>query len=280
MKRSFATVGAAAAVVLGVALVPSARSAAVSALSVFRVQQAKTIDITIADITQFGANAETLRENLAPFRAGLPQAPDPTPVAIASPDEFTAFGVTLPADFLAADPEFSRLDQTTRTVPVAAARANPILAAIGTDVAFDPQDDADLTVTTPPVFRAVAEANTVTVTGGPEIDAPPGFQDTLRSVLDTPFPWLSEHLRTQLQAIDLDARDVYLPVIVGFGRAADIGGRTGYLYTAGDLASVIESLPAATFPQAGALAERAAAEPDTTVLVWVEGGAIVAVTGN
>jgi hypothetical protein len=289
MKRSFAAIGAAAVVVIGVALVPSARSAAVSALAVFRVQHAKTIDITVADITELATNAEALTDNLEALhkatgadkadKTNHPQ-PDIDPVEIASPAEFTAIDVTLPPDFLAADPEFFQVEPNTETFPVEAAKLNPVLEAIGSSVTLDPKFDADVTVTTPPVFAAHTEANAVIVAGAAAIDAPAGLKDTLHSVLDAPLPWLPEHLRTQLAAIDPDSRDVYLPVIVGFGREADIGGKTGYLYSAGDLSSVIASLPSDTFPEAGTLAEEIGTDPNATVLVWVDGGAIVLATGD
>lgn len=218
---------AALALVIGV---PQVQAFAVSALSIFRVGDTKTITITLEDIAQMTESAKLYAQEKEGYDLENKEFPHdkeamkaefeaahgekPGYLTLTNVNEFAGFDVNLPRDLKNETPELYATEVFEKT--------------------FEMKEGESVTVAMSPMLVAKYEQVVFMATQG--------FSDTVSAqvkeemwekVLSVPI--LTENIRAQLAAIDPTTNDIYLPVITGVSREADLGGRTGYLYSASDM---------------------------------------------
>jgi len=112
----------------------------------------------------------------------------------------------------------------------------------------------------------------------PYAEAPVAVKESLQSTL-LAMPFLSTSLRSQLAAIPLDNRDVYLPVIMGLGREVSVGRNIGYIYSSTDLSVMLEQMPVNRLNPVPDHATAIEWERQASVLVWVDDGVLYLMAG-
>lgn len=282
MRKNYIAMLSAAAIAVGTLFIPPVQAAAVSALSVFRVADTKTITISLTDIQSLAANAkqQSAKEAKPAAQADLLSGSLGSMIQsnvkpLASAKVFTAFRINLPTSGAQGTPKLYAASSQTRTFTLDTTALNAALAKAGASAASDAYNGTKISVVTP--AAAIAEYSDLTLleTQGVYLNAPAKELNALWSSL-TSATAIPSDLRAQLVAIDPSTRDVYLPVIEGLGRTADLGVTTGYLYSAKDLAQVASSIP--NLANAAALSKLQG--DNTTVLIWTKNGILYALAGK
>lgn len=249
--------------------IPQVNALAMEALSGFRVGQAKTITITLDDISQMFSYAQ---ENAEAYPDGeLPDDwedyshgdeedfEDVSPREIDSISDFTAFDAKLPRDLESEAVTLYAVDQMEKTLTL--------------------EDGSDVSVALSPMLLAEYEGTDVVFA------ATQGMSDSLSAeqkaelhekMLDLPF--LTENIRSQLANIDPATKDIYLPVITGISREAEINGTTGYLYGMNELRGMTGALPE-EFAEELSEAETSEVE-NINLLVWTKDGVLYMLLGD
>lgn len=285
MKKKNIAIFAAVAVLSGTILIPSVQAAAESALSVFRVSDAKTITVSVTDIQDIANYVKQLKAGVKDGKtageAGLkkdtanPQAAVKSAVRpLADAKDFTAFQISLPRTN-AGTPKLYSIASDSKTFTLNTADINAQLAKLKGNPISGSLNGTKITVGTPPAAIAEYPDFTLIETQGVSMDAPRDALSTLWSEL-TSQPMIPADLSSQLAVIDPASRDVYLPVIEGLGRTTDLGVTTGYLYSAKDLAQVAALVPnLATAEQVTKLQKE-----NASALIWVKDGVLSVLAGN
>lgn len=249
--------------------IPQVNALAMEALSGFRVGQAKTITITLDDISQMVSYAQ---ENAEAYPDG--ELPDDwegyshgdeenfegvSPRELDSISDFTAFDAKLPRDLESETVALYAVDQMEKTLTL--------------------EDGSDVSVALSPMLLAEYEGTDVYFL------ATQGMSDSLSAeqkaelhdkMLELPF--LTENIRSQLANIDPATKDIYLPVITGISREAEINGTTGYLYGMNELRGMMGALPeefAAEFSEA----ETSEME-NINLLIWTKDDVLYMLLGD
>lgn len=283
MKKKYVAIASAAAVLVAALFIPPVQAAAVSALSVFRVSDAKTITISVADLQelaaqakQFGADVQQpAAESEGASRTALADAAASLVKPLEDAGAFTAFPISLPQSLRAQTPKLYSVASYSKTFTLDTAKINAALAKLKADPLSDTYNGVKLSVTTPPAAIADYQDVALLETQGVSVSAPGGTVSALWSHF-TGLSVIPADLRSQLRSIDPTSRDVYLPVIEGLGRAVDLGVTTGYLYAAKDLAQVTSALP----ELAGVSGLNQLQSNPTTVLIWTKNGVLYALAGQ
>jgi hypothetical protein len=286
LKKRIALLGVAAVFVCAI-MIPSVRGAAESALSVFRVGETKTITISVSDVQELmtfaqkeGAAAKSdagtdLIAEGGGMQAQLMEKMKEQVKTLTNTSEFTAFSFSLPTSLKAETPRLTAVGAQSETMTLDTAKINDALTKLGAAGLVDASyNGAAVTVNTPPVIVAEYADVTLAATQNVVIDAPDGAADSLWSALLS-IPAIPEDLRTQLAAIDPKTRDIYLPVIEGLGRETDLGSVTGYIYTSGDLASVLGTIPGLS----GDAMNKQLQDENASVLIWTKNGVLYCLAG-
>lgn len=284
MKRKDIAILAVAAVLSGSMFIPQVQAAAESALSVFRVSDAKTITISVADIQDMAGYAKQfeagVQKNKTAGEAGSKSSADPRKAVesavqpLANPRDFTAFSLSLPRN-TAETPKLYSIASQSRTFTLNTAEINAQLAKLKANPISGSLNGARITVNTPPAAIAEYSDFTLLETQGVYVNAPGNAVDTLWNEL-TAEPVIPADLGSQLAAIDPAGRDVYLPVIEGLGRGTDLGVTTGYLYSAKDLAQVAALIPSlAPADQVTKLQNE-----NASALIWTKDGVLYVLAGS
>lgn len=279
------------AVLVATLFIPAVQSFAVSALSVFRVGDAKTIQISVADIESIAtqmSSGENIDSGLLEALGGIKEnaaaenQDPPESRKIDSVWEFSGFPVNLPTALDGEQPTLRAVDAYTRQFVLDTAVLNEKLAEAGLELVNEEHDGAVVTLNTPPALVAEYQDVVLVATQGMYVDAPGDVVSVLwRNVLKNPV--LTENLRSQLEKIDPQGREVYLPVLQGVGRETAIGANTGYLYATRDLAQFVQALPegiASISPSDLELAGQDIASEDASVLIWTKDGVLYCVFGQ
>ncbi len=278
-KRRFILLGVAAVLVCAM-LIPPVRAAAMSALSVFRVADTKTITISINDLREILAFVEEKNTAIQDdaSRQMLTQlmekaASEVKPLSDAG--DFTAFPFNLPSALKDETPALRAVDSQAQSVILDTAKINAALTDLGAAALLETGlNGTALTIKTPPAVMAEYENVLLAATQTAYIDAPDDVLESLKTSFLS-IPAIPGDLRAQLAAIKPDTRDVYLPVIEGLGRATDLGGTTGYVYSSGDLAQVLIMLPG--FADDAQLQELR--DENASVLIWLKDGVLYFLAG-
>ena len=340
MKKVLTLAMAGLVLIAAIIFVPSVQTLAVSALSIFRVDETKSIKITLADLEemiayfqQYGSQAEGRRQSMEKFAGehpdfaakqfGIrpdimgkserpditrkPERPDKTgkperpygsdiPVRLDQPDkmkvrepayrtlnsirEFRAFSIQLPKVLEGEQPVMYALDQRAKSFTLDVAAINQHLADKGFQTQLDEAyDGTEVTVNLPPALLVKYSEVILLATQGIALEAPKEMLNSLwADVLALPF--IPENIRGQLAEIDLQSRDVYLPVLLGIGRETVIGSSVGYIYSTEDLAQLRTALPAEMQGAAGteAFAKRLDGQ-EAGVLIWTKNGVLYVLGG-
>lgn len=284
MKRNRIAILAVVAALSGSLLVPSVQAAAESALSVFRVSEAKTITISAVDIQDLasyakqagtGAKSDKAAEGTGPKASGdLLKALESKATPLANAKDFTAFPLSLPRSD-AGTPKLYSVASASETFTLDTAEINAELAKLKANPISGSYNGTRVTVNTPPAAIAAYGDFTLIETQGAYVDAPGNAVGALWHTF-TSLPMIPSDLSSQLAAVDPTSRDVYLPVIEGFGRETDLGVTTGYLYSAKDLAQVAASVPGLGAADAVAKLQN----ENASALIWAKNGVLYVLAGN
>ena len=270
--------------------IPQVQAFAISAMSVFRVDSARTITITMMDIEEMMAYLEEhqdlfqqLRDNHLGEHGDLTEKEhaarehferDMSQYLLTDISEFNAFPVQLPQALSDETPVFSASDASITELTLDVEGINTLLAQMHGVPLFDESlNETIVEVHTPAVLVAQYEDSEMLLvaTQMMHIEASANVKESLRTTLLT-MPFISANLRGQLAAIPIDSRDIYLPVIAGFGREVSIGNYIGYIYASGDLSMLVDQMGD------GLLTHDVA--NDASVLVWVQDGVIYILAGS
>lgn len=284
MKKKNIAIFVAVAVLSGSMFIPSVQAAAESALSVFRVSDAKTITISVTDLQDIANNVKQLKAGMKDDKTIGETGPQDSVNSqkavksavkpFASIKDFTAFPISLPHDN-AGTPKLSSITSSSKTITLDTAEINADIAKLNGNPISGGLNGTKITVNTPPAAIAEYPGFTLIETQGVSVTAPGDALNTLWSEF-TSQPMIPADLSSQLAAIDPAGRDVYLPVIEGLGRGTDLGVTTGYFYSAKDLAQVAALVPSL----APASEVTKLQNENASALIWVKDGILFTLAGN
>lgn len=269
-----------AAVIACTVMIPPVRAAAVSVLSIFRVADTKTITISVKDLQDMLAFVEDHNTAIPedPELQLLPRLIEKVESEVRSlsgVSDFTAFPFSLPPALKDETPALYAVGSQAVSIVLDTDKINTELSALGAAVLLDSSlNGTAVTVSSPPAVMAEYDDVILGATQTISIDAPENALNSLyKSLLS--IPAIPDNLRAQLAAISPKTRDVYLPVIEGLGRETSLGGTTGYVYSTGGLAQVLDMLPG--FADDAQLQELR--DENVSVLIWVKGGVLYVLAG-
>lgn len=241
MKKNWFIYSSLIASLLLIAFVRPMQSIALDALSMFRVNDVKKIEITFADIQEGMLVSESLKERLkgknledkSPFT--IISEPKRKTKKIKKAKDFEAFRLRLPQDLESEKPEITSINETDMKFKINVDVANEYLKAIKNPILLSKDlKNVDLTLKSPASAIVKYKDLMFFATQKAYLDAPDPVKKDLRSVmLDSGF--IPTNLKNQLAAIDINSSDIFLPVLVGFGKEVDLGGKNGYIYSLSDL---------------------------------------------
>ena len=281
---------AAVAITLVAAMfIPNVQTFAISAMSVFRIGDVRTITVTLPDIEEMAAYFEEHRDLFHELmdshwdeceKTAELERPerDMSQFELSDISEFEAFSVRLPQVQDEA-PNLFAFDANVTEFTLDVTTKNMILAMLPDMPLFDTDLNGEvITLHSPAVLFAEYDSLMFAATQMPYVEAPVAVKESLQSTL-LALPFLSTNLRSQLAAIPLDNRDVYLPVIMGLGREVSVGRNIGYIYSSADLSVMLEQMPG---NRLNPVPDHTAAiewERQASVLVWVEDGVLYLMAG-
>ena len=158
-------------------------------------------------------------------------------------EEFEAFKLRLPGELASQKPEISAMDSGKMTFTLDVDASNELLKAVNSPKLLSSNlKDVEMSMVSSAAAYAKYDDVLFLATQKSYLEVPQAAKKELRDVM-LDFPLIPTHLRQQLAEIDEDSSDIYLPVVVGFGREVDLGGKNGYIYTLSDLKGFTETIP-------------------------------------
>lgn len=239
MKKKFLIGLLCTAFVAGCVFIPPMQTFAVSALSVFRVGSPKTIKVTLEDIEYMMSYAEEFKnenEDSIYHAMGTEYYGDydheNMGTVIENVEDFTAFKFNLPKDLKNETPEIMAISSTEKTFSL---NDEKIVKLLGEKINEIPAEflDAQITINTPAAIVAEYDDTTLFATQNIYIDAPRELKEIMWNQLISK-PFVSANIYDQLKNIDVETKDIYLPVIMGLGREVNVGNKPGVVYTSQD----------------------------------------------
>lgn len=232
-----------------VAFVKPVQTLALDFLSIFRVNDVQTIKITIADLEEGLQTISNLKEELKGKQwehsalINIVSKPEHEVRKLAKAEEFTAFKLRLPRELASQKPEISAVDSGKMTFTLNVDACNQLLTALNSPKQLSGNlNNVELTMVSSASAYAQYDDLLFSATQKSYLDAPDAAKNELRDVI-LDLPLIPRSIRQQLAEIEIDSSDIYLPVLVGFGRELDLGGKTGYIYTWADLKALMETFP-------------------------------------
>lgn len=252
MKRKLLIFPPLLLVLVLLAFVKPVQTFALDALSIFRVNDVKTIEITVADLQEGAQNFASLKEKakslegVETFDHSFIQVlakEKPEVKTLASAKEFEAFRLRLPKELQAQTPTISAIDPHAINFSINTEATNEMLKAFtGSVLLPNTLNNVEMSMNIPAAALVTYPDVLFFATQKPALEAPTEAKEALRE-FSLQFPLIPSNLQQQLAAIDIESNDIYLPVLVGLGREIDLGGRIGYIYTMSDLQGFTQSLP-------------------------------------
>lgn len=250
MKRKLFIYAPLVFVLVLLAFVKPVQTFALDALSIFRVNDAKTLEITIADLQEGAQNFSALKDK--EIDKGTSHKPlinvlskeKPEIKTLATAKDFKAFRLKLPQELESQTPEISVVDSHAIKFTLNTEASNEVLKTLESPALLPSSiNNVELSMNIPAAALAKYEDVLYFATQKPALVAPNATKEELKDLM-LQMPFIPNNIRQQLAEIDLDSNDIYLPVLVGLGREVDLGGRIGYIYTMSDLKGFTETLPA------------------------------------
>jgi hypothetical protein len=268
--------------IIGMCLfIPSIQTLAISALSIFRVNDAKTITITMTDIEEMMnypfVHKEIDKEELAKDHYSEKNETSnqfkPEIKDLDSIHDFHDYRVKLPRELKNEDPQLYYTESQIIHATVDTEKINGYFDLVGLpSVISSEYDGKEVIINYPSTLTARYEDVTLFTTQGifveNGLDVIEGIWSDLLNL-----PFLTSNLRSQLATIDLSGRDVYLPIIMGLGRETSIGNQRGYIYSTRDLMQVYSSFLEDSKNEITPQNEGASA------LLWTKNGVLYCLTG-
>jgi hypothetical protein len=249
MKRKMFIFGSLALVLALIAFVKPVQTLALDTLSIFRVNDVKTIEITIADLQEGMQTISNLKEDFKgkKFEHNSPinvvSQPQHEVKKLKEAEEFDAFKLRLPRELASQKPEISVMDSSKMKFTLDVDACNEMLKAVKSPKQLSSNlKNVEMSMVTSAAAYVKYNDVLFLATQKSYLDAPKAAKKELRDVM-LDLPLIPTNLRQQLAEIDEDSSDIYLPVLVGFGRAVDLGGKNGYIYTLSDLKGLTENVP-------------------------------------
>lgn len=249
MKRNILIMGAVTVAFASVAFVKPVQSFALDALSIFRVSNVKTIEISMADIQEGMKSISKLKEDLK----GKTFNYEPVINVISETkhvmkplkeaNEFEAFKLRLPKALESENRKISAIDPVEMKFTVNVDAANEMLTDLNSQRKLSNKlNHVELKMKSAAAAFVQYDDMLFFATQKSYLDGPQAVKGELRDVLVN-LPLIPSHLRDELSDIDENSSDIYLPFLQGFGREVDLGGKSGYIYTLSDLNSLTSTLP-------------------------------------
>lgn len=243
-------------------MIPQVSTFTMSALSVFRVGDTKTITITLDDIGEMVRYAEIEKDKI--LKQQIPNSyekldhPEKEYRTLTDIKDFTAFSVNLPIELKDTQPELLMTDIMEKS--------------------FIMENGDVITIAVSPTLVANYKNLTFISTQGVNNNIPiESKTEMLQKLINAPM--LPQNIRSQLAEIDPNTKDIYLPVVVGVSRETDLGGTTGYIYSTDDMQSFLSVLPAeliSKFNENLTTSEYT----NTSILIWTKNSVLYALIGN
>lgn len=249
MKRKLFILVPVALMLVLITFVKPVQTLALDALSIFRVNDVKTIQITVADLQEGMQTLTSLKEDLKgkTFEHTSPinviSKPQHEVTKLNEAKEFEAFNLRLPRELAAQTPEISAMNSSKMTFTLDVAAINELLTALRSPKQLSSTlNDVEMSMVSSAAAYAKYDDVLFVATQKSYLEAPQAAKKELREVMLN-LPLIPTNLRQQLAEIKEDSSDVHLPVLVGFGRKVDVGGENGYIYTLSDLKGFTETIP-------------------------------------
>lgn len=249
MKRKIFALASLTLVAALVTFVNPVKTLALDALSIFRVNNVKTIEITMADLQEGMQAISDLKEDYTGKEyehkslIKLISQPEHEVTKLNDAGEFDAFKLRLPSELASQKPELSALNSGEMKFTLDVDASNELLKVLNSPKQLSSNlSGVEMSMVSPAAAFAKYEDVLFLATQKSYLDAPQAAKEELRDVMLN-LPLIPTNLRQQLAEIDQGSSDIYLPVLVGFGREVDLGGKKGYIYTLSDLKGLTETLP-------------------------------------
>ncbi|MCO1604346.1 hypothetical protein [Desulfosporosinus nitroreducens] len=249
MKRKI-VIGASLVLMLGlITFVKPVQTLALDTLSIFRVNNVKTLEITIADLQEGMQTISNLKEDFKGKNfehsslINVVSHPQHEVTKLQEAEEFGAFKLRLPRELESQKPEISAMDSSKMTFTLDVDASNVLLKAVNSPKLLSSDlNNVEMSMVSSAAAYAKYDDVLFVATQKSYLDAPQAAKKELRDVMLN-LPLIPTNLRQQLAEIEEDTSDIYLPVLVGFGREVDLGGKNGYVYTMSDLKGFTETIP-------------------------------------
>lgn len=249
MKRKLVISVSLVLVLALVGFIKPVQTLALDFLSIFRVNDVQTIEITITDLEEGLQTISHLKEALKGKDLAhssllhIVSKPEHEVIKLAEAEEFDAFRFRLPLELVSQKPEISAIDSGKMTFTLDVDACNELLKAMNSPKQLSGNlHNVEMIAVSSAAAYAKYEDLLFSATQRSYLDAPEAAKNELRDVILN-LPSIPLNLRQQLAEVDIDSSDIYLPVLVGFGREVNLGGKNGYIYTLADLKALVETFP-------------------------------------
>ncbi|OEH84506.1 hypothetical protein BHU72_09890 [Desulfuribacillus stibiiarsenatis] len=248
MKRKFVISTSIALVMALVMFVQPVQTLALDFLSIFRVNDVKSIKITLADLEEGMQTISNLKKSFdgkefehKPL-INVVSKSEHEVSKLTDADDFDAFKLRLPRDLESEKPEITAVGSVSTTFTIDVDASNEVLRMLNSSKQLsDNLRNVELTMVSSDSAYAKYEELLFFATQKSYLDAPKALKDELHNVM-TNLPIIPTNIRQQLAKIEQDSSDIYLPVLVGFGREVDLGANNGYIYTLADFKALNETM--------------------------------------
>ncbi len=249
MKRKMISLASLALVLALITFVKPVQTLALDTLSIFRVNNVKTLEITMADLQEGMQSMTELKESFkgkelehnSPINV-LSQ-PQHKVTKLKEAKEFKAFKLRLPRELASQKPEISAMDSSKTTFTLDVDASNELLKALNSPKQLSSNlKNVEMSMVSSAAAYAKYQDVLFFATQKSYLEAPQAAKKEIRDIM-LELPLIPTNLRQQLAEIEEDSSDIYLPVLVGFGREVDLGGKNGYIYTLSDLKAFTETIP-------------------------------------
>lgn len=232
------------------AFVKPVQTFALDALSIFRVNDVKTLEITVADLQEGVQSLSALKDEAIGMDTShksfinVLTKEKPEMKTLATKEDFDAFKLRLPKELGSQTPKISVVDSHAIKFSLNTDASNEVLKTLNIPALLPNKlNNVEMSMNVPAAAFAKYEDVLFFATQKPALEAPNSTKKELQDFV-LQMPLIPKNIRQQLAEMDMDSNDIYLPVLVGVGREIDLGGRIGYIYTMSDLKGFTEALPA------------------------------------